>query len=83
MAIFGCLLGYKSIAAEMNDAAIVRLIKRIGYVEGMPVVADPKIFVPSEFIAEVISERLPNPYIPDTPQRIATDTSQQLPIRYG
>ena len=83
MAIFGCLLGYKSIAAEMNDASIVRLIKRIGYVEGMPVVADPKIFVPSEFIAEVISERLPNPYIPDTPQRIATDTSQKLPIRYG
>ena len=83
MAVFGCLLGYKSIAAEMNDAAIVRLIKRIGYVEGMPVVADPKIFVPSEFIAEVISERLPNPYIPDTPQRIATDTSQKLPIRYG
>ena len=39
MAVFGCLLGYKSIAAEMNDAAIVRLIKRIGYVEGMPVVA--------------------------------------------
>ncbi len=83
MAVFGCLLGYKSIAAEMGDAAIVRLIKRIGYVEGMPVVADPKIFVPSEFIAEVLSERLPNPYIPDTPQRIATDTSQKLPIRYG
>lgn len=83
MAVFGCLLGYKSIAAEMKDEAIVRLIKRIGYVEGMPVVADPKIFVPEEFIAEVISERLPNPYIPDTPQRIATDTSQKLPIRYG
>lgn len=83
MAVFGCLLGCKSIAAEMDDAAIVRLIKRIGYVEGMPVVADPKIFVPSEFIAEVIGERLPNPYIPDTPQRIATDTSQKLPIRYG
>ncbi len=83
MAIFGCLLGYRSIASEMSDPSIVRLIKRIGYVEGMPVVADPKIFVPSEFIAEVIGERLPNPYIPDTPQRIATDTSQKLPIRYG
>ncbi len=83
MAVFGCLLGYTSIASEMKDAAIVRLIKRIGYVEGMPVVADPKIFVPADFIAEVIGERLPNPYIPDTPQRIATDTSQKLPIRYG
>ena len=83
MAVFGCLLGYTSIAAEMKDESIVRLIKRIGYVEGMPVVADPKIFVPADFIAEVIGERLPNPYIPDTPQRIATDTSQKLPIRYG
>ena len=25
----------------------------------------------------------PNPAIPDTPQRIATDTSQKLPVRYG
>lgn len=83
MAIFGCMLGYTSIAAEMNDAAIVKLIKRIGYTEGMPVVSDPKIFVPADFIAEVIGERLPNPYIPDTPQRIATDTSQKLPIRFG
>lgn len=83
MAVFGCLLGFSSIAAEMKDESIVRLVKRIGYVEGMPVVSDPKIFVPAEFIAEVLSERLPNPYIPDTPQRIATDTSQKLSIRYG
>lgn len=27
--------------------------------------------------------RLVNPFMPDTPQRIATDTSQKLPIRYG
>lgn len=83
MAIFGCLLGYQSIAAEMKDEAIVKLIKRIGYIEGMPVVADPGIFVPQDFLAEVIEQRLPNPFIPDTPQRIATDTSQKLPIRYG
>ena len=83
MAIFGSLLGFTSIASEMHDEAIVKLIKKIGYTEGMPVVADPKIFVPEDFIAEVITERLPNPYIPDTPQRIATDTSQKLPIRYG
>lgn len=83
MAVFGCLLGYNSIAAEMNDESIVKLIKRIGYTEGMPVVSDPKIFVPGEFLEEVLCERLPNPFIPDTPQRIATDTSQKLPIRYG
>ena len=26
---------------------------------------------------------MPNPFMPDTPQRIATDTSQKLPIRFG
>ncbi len=32
---------------------------------------------------EVVNERLPNPFIPDTPQRIACDTSQKIPIRFG
>ena len=27
--------------------------------------------------------RIPNPFLPDTPQRIATDTSQKLAIRFG
>ena len=27
--------------------------------------------------------RFPNPAIPDTPQRIAADTSQKLPVRCG
>jgi fructuronate reductase len=31
----------------------------------------------------VLEERLPNSYLPDTPQRIATDTSQKLAIRFG
>ena len=83
LAIFGCLLGYTSIASEMRDPSLVKLVRTIGYREGMPVVADPGIFVPSEFLQEVLEERFPNPYIPDTPQRIATDTSQKLPIRYG
>ena len=30
-----------------------------------------------------MTKRLPNPFIPDTPQRIATDTSQKLAIRFG
>ena len=41
------------------------------------------ILKPSEFIREVIEERLPNPFIPDAPQRIATDTSLKVPIRFG
>jgi fructuronate reductase len=47
------------------------------------VVVDPKIIKPKEFIDEVIGVRLPNPFMPDTPQRIATDTSQKLSIRFG
>jgi fructuronate reductase len=49
----------------------------------MPVVTDPGILDPRDFLREVIDVRLPNPYIPDTPQRIATDTSQKLGIRFG
>jgi len=59
------------------------LIKQIGYVEGLPVVKDPKVINPKSFIDELLTKRLPNPYIPDTPQRIATDTSQKLGVRYG
>lgn len=83
MAIFGCLLGFDSISGEMEDKDIKNLIEKIGYKEGMPVVTDPGILNPMKFIKEVIEERLPNPYIPDTPQRIATDTSQKLAIRFG
>ncbi len=83
LAVFGCLLGYNSIADEMKDADLCELVKRIGYTEGLPVVVDPGIISPKAFIDEVINERLPNPFIPDAPQRIATDTSQKLPIRFG
>ncbi|MEG2842109.1 MAG: mannitol dehydrogenase family protein [Ruthenibacterium sp.] len=83
LAVCGCLLGYTSIAAEMKDADLVKMVETIGYKEGMPVVANPGIVNPNDFLNEVLSVRLPNPYIPDTPQRIATDTSQKLGIRYG
>lgn len=49
----------------------------------MPVVVDPGILKPEDFIKEVLEVRLPNPYIPDTPQRIASDTSQKVGIRFG
>lgn len=83
LAVLGCLLGFGSIAAEMKDEALSALVHKIGYDEGMPVVVDPGILHPQDFLREVIEVRLPNPFIPDTPQRIATDTSQKLPIRYG
>lgn len=83
LAVYGCLLGYESIAAEMEDTELKALVEHIGYDEGMPVVIDPGILNPRDFIKEVVEKRLPNPFIPDMPQRIATDTSQKVPIRFG
>lgn len=83
LAVYGCLLGYTSIAAEMKDDNLKTLVEKIGLVEGMPVVTDPGILSPEKFASEVIYDRLPNPFIPDAPQRIACDTSQKVGIRYG
>jgi len=83
LAVYGCILGYTLIADEMKDVQLVSLIKKIGLDEGMPVVTDPVILSPEKFVDEVINVRIPNPFMPDTPQRIATDTSQKVGIRYG
>ncbi|NLP16996.1 MAG: mannitol dehydrogenase family protein [Clostridiales bacterium] len=83
LAIFGCLLSYTTIWEEMRDPDLVRLVNRIGYDEGMPVVVNPGVIDPIDFIKAVLEIRLPNPFMPDAPQRIATDTSQKIPIRYG
>ena len=83
MAIYGCMLGYTLISAEMKDDDLRAFIQKIGYMEAMPVVVDPGVLNPYEFIGAVLNKRLPNPVMPDAPQRIATDTSQKLPIRFG
>ncbi len=83
LAVYGCVLGYTLIADEMKDGELRKLAYEIGPVEGMPVVTDPGILSPAEFVNEVINIRIPNPFMPDTPQRIATDTSQKVGIRYG
>ena len=83
LAIFGCLLGYKKISDEMKDRELVKLVETVGYKEGLPVVVDPQILSPKEFIDTVLKVRVTNPFMPDTPQRIATDTSQKLAIRFG
>ena len=83
MSVYGCMLGYTLICDEMKDADLVALIKRLGYVEGLPVVVNPGILEPKAFIDEVVEQRLPNPFMPDAPQRIATDTSQKVGIRFG
>jgi fructuronate reductase len=83
LAVFGCVLGFTSIAAEMANPVLRRLVERIGYDEGLPVVVNPGIIDPNRFIKEVLEVRFANPYIPDTPQRIASDTSQKVGIRFG
>lgn len=83
MSVYGCLLGYTSIAEMMKHQRISDLVHCLGYLEGLPVVVDPKIIDPKAFLDEVVEQRLPNPYMPDSPQRIATDTSQKVAIRFG
>lgn len=83
LAVFGCVLGYDLISKEMKDETLKKLVEGIGYTEGLPVVINPGVLNPKEFIDTVINVRIPNPFMPDTPQRIATDTSQKLAIRYG
>lgn len=83
LAVFGCILGYEKISEEMKDKELRRLVERIGYDEGLPVAADPGILNPREFLDTVLNVRIPNPFMPDTPRRIATDTSQKLGIRFG
>ncbi|MFV0504289.1 MAG: mannitol dehydrogenase family protein [Lachnospirales bacterium] len=83
LAVYGVLLNHKTIAEEMEDMELKKLVKRIGYDEGLKVVIDPKIIKPKDFIDEVINERFANSFIKDRPERIATDTSQKVGIRFG
>ena len=82
LAIYGCLLGYTLISEEMKNPLLKNMVEVIGYKEGLPVVVNPGILDPKKFIDEVVNVRIPNPFLPDSPQRIATDT-QKLSIRFG
>ena len=83
LAVYGCILGHTSIAEEMSDPELVSFVDKMSHIEGMPFVVDPGVIDPGQFLHEVLTARLPNPFMPDTPQRIATDTSQKLSIRFG
>lgn len=83
LAVYGCLLGYTKISDEMKDQDLKAMAERLGYQEGLPVVVNPGVLDPKEFLDTVVNVRIPNPFLPDTPQRIATDTSQKLAIRFG
>ncbi len=83
LAIYGCLLGYTLISEEMKNPLLRKLVENLGLREGLPVVVHPGILDPENFIHQVLQVRFPNPFMPDTPQRIATDTSQKLAVRFG
>ncbi|PHP52806.1 mannitol dehydrogenase family protein [Actinomyces ruminis] len=83
LAVAGCLLRMPTIDAEMRDPALAALVNRLGWDEGLPVVSDPGVVAPADFLTEVLGTRFTNPYLPDDPARIAMDTSQKLPIRFG
>ncbi len=83
LAIFGCLLGFSRIADEMRDPHLRRLAERIGVREGLPVADDPGIVSPASFLTAVLDERLPNPFLPDTPQELASGLSRKLALCFG
>ena len=83
LAVSGCLLRFPTIDSEMRDPALAALVNELGWKEGLPVVVDPGIVAPEDFLREVLEVRFPNRYLPDDPARIAMDTSQKVPIRYG
>ncbi len=83
LAVCGCLLGFDRISAEMKDPDLKKLVEIVGYKEGLPVVVNPGVIDPKQFIDEVVGKRFPNPFLGDTPQRIATDTSQKITVRFG
>ena len=83
LAVFGSLLRIETISDCMKDGDLAALVRRVGYDEGLPAVEHPGIFEPRDFLDEVVTARLVNPFLPDTPKRIAADTSQKIPFRFG
>ena len=80
---YDIMLGYILFADGMHDPELAKLAHQLGYIEGLPVVEDPKILSPKKFLDEVINRRFPNPFLGDTSARIAVDISQMVGIRFG
>lgn len=83
MAIFASLMGEETMADAMERDGIMNMVKVLGYLEGLPVVKDPKIIDPREYLDQVTGERLSNPVLIDVPHRILVNTSEKMAVRYG
>jgi fructuronate reductase len=83
LAVFGSLLRIESVADCMKVVELAELARRVGYDEGLPATEHPGIFEPRDYLDEVFSKRLTNPFLPDTTARIAADTSLKIAFRFG
>ena len=80
----GVALGYELFAPMLNrDADMMKMARMVAYDEGLPVVPDPGIISPQEFVDELFNDRFPNEYLGDTNLRLAVDVSQMVGIRFG
>ena len=80
----GVALGYDLFAQMLNtDADMMKMARMVAYDEGLPVVPDPGILSPQEFVDELFNDRFPNEYLGDTNLRLAVDVSQMVGIRFG
>ena len=83
LSIYGCMMGFKLVSDIMADPDLLSFLEHIGNDEGLPVCESPGILDPKKFMDECLYVRFPNVYVPDTPQRIAVDTSTTIGIRFG
>ena len=80
----GVVMGYELFAHMLNtDADMMKMARMVAYDEGLPVVPDPGILSPQEFVDELFNDRFPNEYLGDTNLRLAVDVSQMVGIRFG
>jgi len=83
LALSGCLLGYQRICDAIKDKDLYNFVHQLAVKELLPLVSKESLWDAKEFLSEVLNQRLPNKYLPDSPQRIACDTSLKMPIRFG
>ena len=80
----GVVLGEELFAHMLNtNADMMKMARMVAYDEGLPVVPDPKILSPQEFVDELFNDRFPNEYLGDTNIRLAVDVSQGVGVRFG
>lgn len=83
--VFASMVGSAVASTAFLGAILIPMMVRAGYKRDTctGLIAAGNILSPKAFVDEVLQVRIPNPFMPDTPQRIATDTSQKVGIRYG